>query len=138
MRLDWNRLTQASCLLVAAWGTVVLSGCCGGGKPAFTCAAAFELNGGKYSARGDGSTKAEADRSATEGACIDYCQRGDPSVDVAWKAYKATPAGQKSTTTKSFDVDLEPTIVPIFKACTTQCSSNIASKKIVVTTTCEG
>jgi hypothetical protein len=124
-------------LLSACFAAAVgLTGCCGRG-PSNTCTSAAEIKGAKYSSRGTGSTRADAEKEAAAGVCLDYCQRGDPEVGQAWKTWKATPDGQRTKTDKSFDVDFQPSLKPIYKRCEATCSANVATKTIAIVTTCE-
>ena len=78
----------------------------------------------------------QARKHAEEQVCSKYCQTVDPAVDKAWKDYKKTPAGAKSTLSREADVMLVSTIKPILTACDKQCKADVAADKAKLETSC--
>ncbi|MCA9630723.1 MAG: hypothetical protein KC766_23800 [Myxococcales bacterium] len=89
------------------------------------CVAAVQVGDARYSSLGTGATKAEAEKSAKTGSCMAYCDYGDPTIDAAWKRFKATPKGRASKTSKSFDVFLH--LKAEKAACMSRCNGQVAS-----------
>ncbi len=98
----------------------------------------MEYKGGTYSSKGTSNDSREAaKREAEGGVCLDYCQRGDPKVNAAWKKFKATPKGKKSTASKSFELDFQPSLKNVYDTCKRRCRADIATNKVTVTTRCD-
>lgn len=98
------------------------------------CVAAIQYNEVRYSSLGTAKTKAEAEQSARSGACMAYCDWGDPSLDAAHKAWKATPAGARSTTERSFEIFVH--LKAEKAACMSHCNAAVRSGTAQVKVVC--
>ena len=96
----------------------------------------MDYQGGKYSSMSVSEKEAAADQGARDGVCLDYCQRGDAQVSAAYRQWKSTPDGMRARTGKSFDVDFQESLRPVYKACQTRCNADVAARKPPVTS-CE-
>ncbi len=87
------------------------------------CVAGVQIGDMRYSSLGTADTRAEAEKSAKSGSCLAYCDYGDPTLDAAWKRFKATPKGRASKTSKNFDIFLH--LKAEKAACVARCNSEI-------------
>lgn len=123
------RTTGMLALLIGA--AVLLNGCCcGDDEDKYDCWASTDMGGGAVGSRSMNADRKAAAEGAREGVCIAYCEYQDPSVDKAFKAFKKTPKGKKSNTRRSFDVDFQKEIKPVYKKCLSKCERTRAADSI--------
>jgi hypothetical protein len=123
--MSYLRCLGFSLALILALGTVtLLQGCCCGGEDKYDCWASTDLGNGPMGSRSLNADRNTAEDQAREGVCIGYCEYRDPKVDKAYKAWKATPKGKKSSAGRSFDVDFQAEIKPVYGECVATCNKN--------------
>lgn len=105
-----------------------------GGSPKEKCSTAVDYNGHRRSSIGTGETKDAARRSSVIGSCMAYCDYADPALELAWRAWKKTPEGKRSTSSRAFDIASQ--LKGPKAACEKRCGEAIASAQAKTKTEC--
>ena len=111
-----------------------LTAACFGGGGQSECVATGTYNSANVRAVGTGS---DAKANAEKGFCGVYCNDNDPTVDAAYRTWKASPEGQKSKASRWFDIDSAPALKQLATSCTQRCDADRAAGKIQVAVSCK-
>ena len=128
-----------STLRVSIAGLVaVLLGCGVGRGSSNKCAAAISYHGKRMSSVGTGSSKSRAKKSAETGTCLAYCDYADPTVDAAYRKWRATPDGQKegAARDKSVALGFVMSLKQEVSRCRGMCAAAVKSGQAQMRSTC--
>jgi hypothetical protein len=122
-------------LFVSVVATVMLQqvACCrsSGGK---TCTATIRYKGKTYEAKSD-SSQPQSD--ATRLACRSHCKTDDPDVETAWRTWKASPEGAKSTRTRDAEMEVRTVLFDGVNRCQGTCVAEMVLNPALASVTCE-
>lgn len=86
------------------------------------CRAKLTFEGKPFEATGDDPDKAKTS------VCLGWCSTYDVAVDAAWKSWKATPEGSKSSDTRFGEVySAVPGGKDLLERCKARCLTHIAT-----------
>ena len=122
-----------------ATGLLLLAGAllaCKGDSSA-ACSGAIEIEGQRYSAVGTGSSEQEAKKNAISGACMIYCEAGDPLVESAYRRWKATPEGQRSRMRRSSEIAFNRKLKKVHEVCVVRCRAALSSGQATAKVRCK-
>jgi hypothetical protein len=106
-----------------------LTGCCSSANDE-TCTATIRYKGKNYEAK---SNKSEATRLA----CRRYCKTDAPEVDAAWRSWKATPEGAKSTQDRETELENRQDLFFEVNRCQGTCLAEMVLTPALATVSCK-
>ncbi len=109
-----------------------LLACGSGGSGGAKCVSALELSGQRFTSLGTHSEQAKAKESSVEGACIAYCQFGDPAVQAAHDKWRQANPASKARRESVITIHISSEV----KACQARCGAAVKAGSAKVKTEC--
>ena len=100
--------------------------------PKQKCVSSVQVGSERYSSLGTHSDKAKARESSVIGACIAYCQFGDPTVKAAFDQWKRDNPSSPAKPDSIITIHLQREV----KACQSRCDAQTRSGAATLRTEC--